>query len=86
MNITFTGETRTYRRGTDLAFHFCGRCGCVTHWRAESVMAGGTRRVGVNLRLAEPRDVASLRVERFDGLEAMVALPRGSRCVGGYVS
>ncbi|GHB30854.1 GFA family protein [Salinicola rhizosphaerae] len=86
VNITVTGETRTYRRGTDLAFHFCGRCGCVTHWRAESVMAGGTRRIGVNLRLAEPRDVAGLQVERLDGLETMLALSDESHCVGDYVS
>ena len=36
----------------------------------------------VNLRLAEPDAVATIPIDRFDGLGTFSDLPRDGRCVG----
>lgn len=45
----------------------CATCGCATHWESISETAG--TRCGVNLRNAEPADLAGIRVRRFDGAD-----------------
>jgi hypothetical protein len=42
----------------------------------------GRWRIAVNLRLAEPKDVAGIVVDHFDGLDSFKDLPRDGRCVG----
>jgi hypothetical protein len=79
--ITVSGETRAYARGTALEFHFCPTCGCVAFWRGQRTDDTGRRRIAVNLRLAEPGDVARIPIDRFDGLGAFEDLPRDGRCV-----
>jgi hypothetical protein len=75
------GETQTYAWGDrSLAFHFCGGCGCVAYWRGLKANEDGRRRVGVNLRLADPAAVGSIVVDHFDGLN-WKDLPRDGRCV-----
>jgi hypothetical protein len=68
--------------GKDIGFHFCPDCGCVTYWRALNPGEDGRRRIAVNLRLAEPKDVAGIVVDHFDGLDSFKDLPRDGRCVG----
>ena len=60
--ITVSGETRAYARGTALEFHFCPTCGCVAFWRGQRTDDTGRRRIAVNLRLAEPGDVARIPI------------------------
>jgi hypothetical protein len=80
--IRVAGPTRSYKRyGGTLGFHFCPRCGCVAYWRATAADDRGRRRIAVNLRLAEPGEVASVLIDRFDGLESWEDLPRDGRCV-----
>lgn len=82
--IEVSGPTRPYIRGTAIEFHFCPHCGCVAYWRAQKVDAQGRRRIAVNLRLAEPGDVARIPIDHFDGLDSFDDLPRDGRCVGDY--
>lgn len=80
--IKTEGPTTAYIRGRAIEFHFCPTCGCVAFWRAQGADADGRRRIAVNLRLAEPGDVAHLPIDHFDGLDKFEDLPRDGRCVG----
>lgn len=83
--IEVRGATKAYIRGKAIEFHFCPSCGCVAFWRARQ-LEGGRRRIAVNLRLAEPQDVAEIPIDRFDGLDTFEDLPRDGRCVADYWS
>lgn len=83
--IKTSGETAVYIRGDrSIGFHFCPTCGCVAYWRAIEVNAEGRRRIAVNLRLAEPDEVADVPVEHFEGLVSFQDLPRDEKCVKDY--
>lgn len=82
--ITVSGETRPYTRGTAVEFHFCPVCGCIAFWRAQQTEHDGRRRIAVNLRLAEPEEVAEIPVDHLDGLDTFEDLPRDGRCVRDY--
>jgi hypothetical protein len=82
--IHVSGPTTAYVRGDSLGFHFCPTCGCMAYWRGLKVNAEGKRRIAVNLRLADPKAVASVPIDHFDGLESWEDLPRDGRCVRDY--
>ncbi len=83
--VNVAGETRAYTRGDrEIGFHFCPNCGCVAYWRGIEPAPDGRRRIAVNLRLAEPDEVAEVPVDHFDGLDAFTGLPRDGRCVKDY--
>lgn len=65
----------------DIDFNFCPTCGCVAFWRGRKLDDRGRRRIAVNLRLAEPDEVAAIPVDHFDGLTTWKDLPRDGRCV-----
>jgi hypothetical protein len=79
--IKLSGPAKVYVRGPHLGFHFCPDCGCVAYWRALEPREDGRRRIGVNLRLAEPEAVAPIAIHRFEGLVSFKGLPRDGRCV-----
>ncbi len=80
--IHVTGPTRSYMTGDkSMGFHFCDTCACVGYWRALSPDQDGRRRIAVNLRLAEPQDVADIAIEHFDGLEKFERLGQDGRKV-----
>lgn len=81
--IHVSGESRAYIRGEWLGFHFCPTCGCVAWWCALD-LDEGRRRIAVNLRLAEPGQVANIPVRHFDGLETFEDLPVDDKCVRDY--
>jgi hypothetical protein len=67
--IKLFGPTRAYLRGEKiLGFHFCPDCGCVVYWRGVKPGDDGRRRIGINLRMAEPEVVGAIPVKHFDGL------------------
>ena len=80
-DVHVTGETRAYVRGREIGFHFCPTCGCVVSWRSLQPDAAGHRRAAVNIRLAEPDQVAHLPVDHFEGLKTFTDLPRDGRRV-----
>ena len=82
--ISVSGKTRPYIRGEAIEFHFCPTCGCVAFWRARQKNQDGRRRIAVNLRLAEPEDVAQIPIDRVDGLHEFQQLPRDGRHVADY--
>ena len=82
--IHVSGDTRGYVRGDALAFHFCPTCGSLAFWRGSRPHADGRLRIAVNLRLAEPDAVATIPIDRFDGLDTFDDLPRDGRCVADY--
>lgn len=79
--ISVDGPTTAYVRGESLSFNFCPACGCLAYWRGLEPGADGRRRIAVNLRLAEPDEVAAIPIRRFDGLDSWRDLPRDGRCV-----
>jgi hypothetical protein len=78
------GPTTSYVRGRSIEFHFCPTCGCVTHWRSRLPDEQGRRRSAVNVRLAEPDEVAAIPIDHFDGFDTFEDLPRDGRCVADY--
>jgi hypothetical protein len=82
--IRVSGITQAYMRGKSIEFHFCPVCGCVAYWRGRAANATGRRRIGVNLRMAEPDAVARISIEHLDGLNTFEPLPRDGRCVVDY--
>jgi hypothetical protein len=82
--VRVTGETRSYRRGTAIDFHFCGTCGCMAFYRATRLEAGGRRKIAVNVRLSEPETVGHIPIDHFDGLDKFDDLPRDGRRVSDY--
>ncbi|XOV83206.1 MAG: GFA family protein [bacterium] len=82
-DVHVSGETTPYRRddGGAINFYFCARCGCVTHYIATTAGDDGKQWTAVNLRLAEPKVIADLPIDHFDGLESFEDLPRDHRCV-----
>jgi hypothetical protein len=73
--VSISGDTRTYIRA-DMAepaigTHFCGICGCTTHWRMlEAFTAthpGMPPRMGINMRLFAAEAVEGVEVRFPDG-------------------
>mmetsp|Transcript_28404 Transcript_28404/g.91566 ORF Transcript_28404/g.91566 Transcript_28404/m.91566 type:complete len:139 (+) Transcript_28404:64-480(+) len=79
--VELLGQTTAYVRGTSLDFHFCPACGCVAAWRSLTAKDDGRRMMAVNVRLAEPDDVAALPIRHFDGLDTFHDRPQDGRCV-----
>ena len=71
----------SYIRGNALSFNFCKVCGNVVFWRGLKPGKDGRTRIAVNLRLAEPEDVAHVPLLRFDGLRSFEDLPVDGRKV-----
>jgi hypothetical protein len=82
--IHVSGPTTAYVRGDSLGFHFCPTCGCMAYWRGLQPNAEGKRRIAVNLRLADPKVVADVPIDHFDGFDTWQDLPRDGRCVRDY--
>lgn len=82
--IVVTGATRAYQPGDHLTFEFCPTCGNLACWRSTTLDPQGRRRIAVNLRLAEPAQVAHIPIDRFDGLDTFTDTPRDGRTVGDY--
>ena len=83
--IRVSGPTTAYKRsGKDdpaLEIRFCATCGCVICWRGLRVDAEGHRRIAVNVRMAEPAEVADLPIDHFDGLGSFEDVSQDGRCV-----
>lgn len=73
------GAISTYNRS--IAFNFCKNCGNLVSWRSLKPDKDGKTRIAVNLRLAEPADVATIPLQRFDGLHTFDDLPKDGRTV-----
>jgi hypothetical protein len=77
-----TGDTRAYVWGDrQMESHFCARCGCVAYARVIAPNADGRRRLSLNLRLADPDQVAAIPVRRFDGFDTWKEVPAHGRVV-----
>ncbi len=80
--ISVHGETGSYAWGDKtLDFHFCAGCGGVGFWRSRSLDAEGRRRMAVNLRWADPEEVADIPIHRFDGRDSFESRGADGRCI-----
>lgn len=82
--IALHGATHSYARDEAdpaLEIRFCPRCAAVVGWRGLRLEEDGRRRLAVNIRLAEPEQVAGLAIDHFDGLDTFEDLPPDGRCV-----
>lgn len=67
--IDLSGPTSGYLRGDkEIEFLFCATCGCTMAWRALAADTDGRILASVNARMAQPEQVADIRVRHFDGL------------------
>lgn len=70
--ITITmadGATIGYRQGDKtLTVHTCRTCGCTTHW--DGMNPEESTRMAVNCAMADPDDIAGLRIRHFDGADS----------------
>ena len=82
-DIHSAGKTTTYCRkdGGAIDFHFCAKCGCVTHYVKTAAEADGRHRTAVNVRMTDPALILDLPIVQFDGLETFEDLPRDGRKV-----
>jgi hypothetical protein len=77
-----SGALSAYSRGShSISFNFCKNCGNIVCWRGLKPRDNGKTRIAVNLRLAEPNDVAGIRLQRFDGFHSFSDLPLDGRTV-----
>src|SRR5262245_60009458 len=83
-HIEVSGPSHTYTRGRWVMFHFCPTCSCMAYWRGLRSGRDGRWSMGVNLRLADPENVAQIPIVRHDGLVSTDDLPRDGRCVADY--
>lgn len=76
--IRLSGPRSSFRRVSKedpaLEILFCPVCAGVLAWRGLQ-LEDGRRRMAVNLRLAEPEEVAALPIDQFDGLDTFEDLP-----------
>jgi hypothetical protein len=82
-DIHSIGTTTTYRGkdGGATDFHFCAKCGCVTHYVKTTAEADGRHRTAVNVPMTDPALIFDLPIVQFDGLETFENLPRDGRKV-----
>ncbi|MCK0095488.1 GFA family protein [Yoonia sp. F2084L] len=72
--IKVTGPTISYAWGEkSLAFHSCNICGCTPHWENLKPTEPDAR-MAVNLRLADPEVITTVRVRHFDGADTWAFL------------
>ncbi len=65
-----TGATEHYIWGDkNIAFHRCRNCGCTTHWQCLESADRHISRMAVNMRLAEPAQIADINVRHLDGAD-----------------
>ena len=64
-----------------ISFNFCRVCGNLVSWRGLKPLPDGRTRMAVNVRLAEPEDVAQVPLQCFEGLHSFDDLPRDGRRV-----
>ena len=66
--VEVEGETHAYIRADAptpcLATHWCPSCGCPTHW---TPLLADLDRMGVNVGLFEPEDMAGIEIRKVDG-------------------
>jgi hypothetical protein len=64
-----------------ISFNFCKLCGNLISWRSLRPNDDSRTRIAVNLRLADPQQVAEVPLRRFDGLHSFHDLPLDGRTV-----
>ncbi len=75
--VSVSGPTRSYRRAdmdpACIELHFCSTCGATTHWLLTEHSPGD--RIGVNMRLFEPAELAGIEGRMLDGRNWTGAAP-----------
>jgi hypothetical protein len=69
--VTINGDTKTYsridREVPAVDIHFCGSCGCSTHWTPKTHIA--QNRMGANMRLFSAEELTGIPLHFPDGAE-----------------
>ena len=67
-DVAIEGETRVYERADverpHLTLHFCGACGATVNWSPTAHLPQD--RLGINMRLFEPGELAGIEVRYGD--------------------
>jgi hypothetical protein len=72
--VQIVGDTCTYSRAdveqSAVNLHFCGTCGCTTHWTPTDIFVartGAADRMGANMRLFPPAHLTGIEIRFPDG-------------------
>ena len=81
--MSYSGETKTYGHSArHSAYHFCTNCGGLAFNVLNKPDEQGRRRMAINVRMADdPKAVAALPIDHFDGLDTFEDLPRDGKTV-----
>lgn len=81
--VQVSGETTAYMRGSKVnAYHFCNKCGCIAYYLSNTLDKNNQRRIAVNLRMiSDPKLIAHLPIDHFEGLDTFEDLPQDGRTV-----
>jgi hypothetical protein len=82
--VEVSGSTGSYIPEGALAFHFCTNCGCLTHYTSLEPDAQGVRKMAVNLRMGDPRQLANVPVRRWDGRDSWSAMAPDGRTLADH--
>jgi hypothetical protein len=83
-DVEVAGHSKSFVRGNEIEFHFCEHCGSMAFWKGRGPSENGKIRIAVNLRLADPKSVADIPIDHFDGLNTFTDLPRDGKKVSDY--
>ena len=85
--VTVDGDTSTYRRSDyekpAVELRFCPNCGCTTHWVLTEHYEGN--RVGVNMRIFDPTELAGIEARTLDGRNWFGEEPANHRREPGHL-
>ncbi len=86
-DVTASGDTSGYRRADyekpAVEIQFCAICGATTHWVLTENFEGD--RVGVNMRLFEPKDIEGIEAHILDGRGWFGETNPAHRCPSGKI-
>lgn len=81
--ISTSGETKIYSYGKGVSnYHFCTKCGGLTHYIVNSKNAEGKFKIAVNMRMIDdPKEIFDLPIDHFDGFDKFDDEPNDGRTV-----
>lgn len=67
--LTGADHVSSYSWGDHMIdFNACKTCGCITHWSPGA--KADQQRIALNLKMAEPSDIADIPIRHFDGADS----------------
>lgn len=81
--ITTSGETKIYSYRNQVSnYHFCVKCGGLSHYIVNKKDEHGKTKIAVNMRLAaDPQKIMNARIDHFDGFDTFEDMPSDGKTI-----